>query len=66
MLLNPEKDIPLGERDIRVEDYLNDKIQTPGDLVDMPSLLASVEARQLQLEVQVRFNPLRMKTLDLC
>lgn len=53
MLLNPKSDIPLGERDIRVEDYLNDKIQTAADLGDISSLLASVELQKKQLEAQV-------------
>jgi hypothetical protein len=53
VLLNPQKDIPLGERDIRVEDYLNDKIQTAADLGDISSLLASVELQKKQLETQV-------------
>ena len=47
-------DIPLGERDIRVEDYLNDKIQTAADLGDISSLLASVELQKTQLESQVQ------------
>lgn len=54
MLLNPQMDIPLGERDIRVEDYLNDKIQTAADLGDISSLLASVELQKTQLESQVQ------------
>ncbi|KAL2072197.1 hypothetical protein VTL71DRAFT_11540 [Oculimacula yallundae] len=54
VLLNPEKDIPTGERDIRVEDYLNDKIQTAADLGNISSLLASVELQQKQLETQLR------------
>ncbi|KAG4437008.1 hypothetical protein IFR05_007512 [Cadophora sp. M221] len=54
VLLNPQKDIPLGERDIRVEDYLNDKIQTAADLGDISSLLASVELQKKQLETQLR------------
>lgn len=53
VLLNPKSDIPLGERDIRVEDYLNDKIQTAADLGDISSLLASVELQKKQLEAQV-------------
>jgi len=54
VLLNPQMDIPLGERDIRVEDYLNDKIQTAADLGDISSLLASVELQKTQLESQVQ------------
>ena len=54
VLLNPENDCTIGERDIRVEDYLNDKLQTASDLIDIPGLLASVEAQRLQVEAQVR------------
>jgi hypothetical protein len=50
VLLDPNTDIPLGERDIRVEDYLNDKIQTNTDLESLKSLVASVEAQKEQLE----------------
>jgi hypothetical protein len=53
VLLDPNTDIPLGERDIRVEDYLNDKIQTATDLESLESLIASVEAQKQQLEDQV-------------
>lgn len=54
ILLDPARDIPLGERDIRVEDFLNDKIQTTSDLGDLDSLIASVERQKEQLEEQVR------------
>lgn len=53
VLLDPKTDIPLGERDIRAEDYLNDKIQTTTDLESLESLIASVEAQKQQLEDQV-------------
>jgi len=55
VLLDPKHDIPLGERDIRVEDYLNDKIQTLSDLEDVPSLIAkrSVQGKQLQEQVSI-------------
>lgn len=53
VLLNPETDVPLAERDIRVEDWMNDKIQTVADLADFSSLLASVETQKQQLEYQV-------------
>ncbi len=53
VLLDPNTDIPLGERDIRVEDYLNDKIQTTTDLESLKRLVASVEAQKEQLEDQV-------------
>jgi len=53
ILLDPKTDIPLGERDIRLEDYLNDKIQTATDFESLESLLANVEAQKQQLEEQV-------------
>jgi RAD50-interacting protein 1 len=53
ILLDPQKDIPMGERDIRVEDYLNDKIQTATDFESLESLIVSVEAQKQQLEEQV-------------
>jgi hypothetical protein len=53
ILLDPQNDIPLGERDIRLEDYLNDKIQTVTDFESLESLIASVEAQKQQLEDQV-------------
>jgi RAD50-interacting protein 1 len=57
VLLDPKIDIPLGERDIRVEDYLNDKIQTTTDLDSLESLIANVEAQKQQLEYQVSDKP---------
>ncbi|CZT42701.1 related to Rad50-interacting protein 1 [Rhynchosporium secalis] len=54
VLLNPRKDIPSGETDIRVEDYLNDKIQTATDLGNISSLLASVQLQQKQLQTQLQ------------
>ena len=56
VLLDPQTDIPITERDIRTEDYLNDKIQTNTDLQGVASLLASVEARRQTLNVQVSHN----------
>ncbi|KAE9369554.1 RINT-1 family protein [Stipitochalara longipes BDJ] len=53
ILLDPKTDIPLGERDIRLEDYLNDKIQTATDFESLESLLANVEAQKKQLEEQL-------------
>jgi hypothetical protein len=57
ILLDPKTDIPLGERDIRLEDYLNDKIQTSTDFESLESLLANVEAQKQQLEEQVGDYP---------
>jgi hypothetical protein len=53
VLLNPKKDIPIGERDIRLEDYLNDKIQTATDFDNLATLIANVENQQRQLNEQV-------------
>lgn len=52
--LNPRTDMSSGERDVRLEDYLNDKIQTSMDFGGLSSLLASVELQSKQLEDQVR------------
>jgi hypothetical protein len=53
ILLDPQKDIALGERDIRLEDYLNDKFQVPADFENLESILASVEIQKEQLDKQV-------------
>lgn len=53
ILKDPQRDIPLGERDIRVEDYLNDKIQTKVDLKDLESLIVKVEEQKKILQKQV-------------
>lgn len=50
--LSPE--IVLQERDIRFEDYLNDKIQATADFGSLASLIANVETQKKQLEEQVR------------
>jgi hypothetical protein len=52
-LTDPKTDIAPGERDIRMEDYVNDKIQTAADLEDLESLIASVEIQHKLLEEQV-------------
>jgi hypothetical protein len=57
VLLDPKTDIPTGERDIRMEDYVNDKIQTATDLEDLDSLIASVETQHKLLEGQVSNVP---------
>jgi hypothetical protein len=45
--------IELDERDIRVDDYINDKLQTTGDFDNLDSLIASVETQRAQLQDQV-------------
>ena len=41
------------ERDVRVEDYLNDKLQNRTDLANINSLLEDVKAQQVLLQHQV-------------
>ena len=41
------------ERDVRVEDYLNDKLQNSTDLTNIDSLLEDVKAQQVLLQQQV-------------
>lgn len=55
-LLDPNTDIPVGERSIRVEDYLNDKIQIAADLSNLTSLLDNIELKKKQLDEQVSRN----------
>lgn len=42
-----------GESVVRVQDYLNDKIQTPADLESLDRLLNKVKRQQQQLQKQV-------------
>lgn len=44
------------ERDIRVEDYLNDKLQTIADLENLDSLLENVRNQHLLLTQQACLN----------
>jgi hypothetical protein len=53
VLVDPKTEIPLGERDIRLEDYLNDKIQTRSDFANVANLLENVETQKRQLDAQV-------------
>ena len=41
------------EQDVRVEDYLNDKLQNSTDLTNIDSLLEDVKAQQVLLQQQV-------------
>ena len=41
------------ERDVRVEDYLNDKLQNTTDLANIDSLLEDIKAQQVLLQQQV-------------
>jgi hypothetical protein len=45
---------PDDERNMRVEDYLNDKLQTLSDLDSLDSLIASVQVQHEQLQRQVQ------------
>jgi hypothetical protein len=42
-----------GERETRLDDFLNDKLQTITDFKNLDSLIASVEIQRLQLQDQV-------------
>lgn len=57
VLGDPKTEIPRGEHDIRLDDYLNDKIQTTSDFKNIASLIESVEVQKKQLEQQVRPYP---------
>lgn len=52
-VLADRRSIDIGERDIRVDDYLNDKLQTASDFANLDSLIASVETQRIQLQDQV-------------
>ena len=47
-----------------MEDYLNDKIQTPADLDNIEALLLSVKDQQELLRKQVCTSPSLRTTLD--
>jgi hypothetical protein len=53
VLVDPKSDVPTSERDMRLEDYLNDKIQTMTDLSNLASLIETVEIQKKQLDQQV-------------
>lgn len=53
VLLDPEDDIPNVEMSVRLDDYLNDKIQTRGDFENLPELLVKVEHSTKRLQEQV-------------
>ena len=42
------------ERDVRIEDYLDDKLQTSADLENIDTLLENVVKQQQLLQQQVR------------
>src|SRR3569833_3925239 len=43
----------LGEPDPRVEDYLDDKLQSTSDFDNLEALLASIEVQRSQLQAQL-------------
>lgn len=51
--LDSQNPRPAVEKDIRLEDYINDKIQTTADLGNLASLISNVEIQKKQLEEQV-------------
>lgn len=50
------------ERDIRVEDYLNDKLQNSTDLANIDTLLEDVKAQQVLLQKQVFYHTIDSTT----
>lgn len=53
MSQNKRGTIANEERHIRVEDFLNDKLQTSADLANIDALLEDVKAQQNLLQQQV-------------
>jgi hypothetical protein len=51
--LKNRSNISEGEHDIRLDDYLNDKLQTTADFQNLDSLIANVEGQRVQLLNQV-------------
>lgn len=52
-IVRNSSNISEGEHDIRLDDYLNDKLQTAADFQNLDSLLANVEEQRVQLLSQV-------------
>lgn len=50
-------DLDLDEAQSRVADYLDDKLQTPGDLDSLDALLANIHTQHGLLKQQVRQPP---------
>lgn len=53
VLMDPKNDVPASERDMRLEDWLNDKIQASADLHSIASLIEAVDVQKTQLDQQV-------------
>ncbi|TVY16092.1 RAD50-interacting protein 1 [Lachnellula arida] len=54
VLLDPQRNNPMLEKDVRLEDYLNDKIQTSTDFGNLKSLIANIDLQKKQLEKQLQ------------
>lgn len=52
--------LPGEGQNIRVEDYLNDQLQTETDLENLDSLLENVQKQHILLEKQVRYHSARI------
>lgn len=52
-IVRNSRNISEGEHDIRLDDYLNDKLQTAADFQNLDSLIANVEEQRVQLQSQV-------------
>lgn len=52
--------------DIRVQDYLNDKLQTEADLQNVDALLQNVQHQQELLKIQVSERPHSIPLLISC
>lgn len=52
-IVRNSSNISEGEHDIRLDDYLNDKLQTAADFQNLDSLIANVEEQRVQLLNQV-------------
>ena len=62
-LLYPETNISIEEKDVKLDDYLNDKIQTRADFASLPDLIAKVEQQRKDLDKQVSTRQLRTSTI---
>ena len=63
----PDSFLPPSNADnkVRIEDYLNDKLQTNSDLDNIDSLLEDVRKQQNLLRKQVSFRAWPMNNIDI-
>lgn len=61
-VLQSRRDILSSEDDIRLDDYLNDKLQTAADFQNLDNLIASVESQRALLQSQVCLFRITMAT----